>query len=98
ERLEVALARRPGREEKQEGCRFSRLVAKTMDPARGYMYEIARSGVDPLFAVEHTHGAGEDEERFRDRSVEVGSRAGRLRSHFPAVQAEVSVSRCSGRE
>jgi hypothetical protein len=62
ESLKITLAWCP-RSEQQQHRRWSiRSVVEGVQPADGDIEEVARSAIDPLFAVEEPNRAGQDEE------------------------------------
>src|SRR5574340_477746 len=96
EGFEVASPRRTGRKENQHRCRLVGFIAKTMQPALRDVEKIARPCIDPAGSIEQPHRPGQDEERFRHGSVEMGARPKGVRLRVPAVQVELSLCGGSG--
>ena len=83
--LEILLAGSARGEQDQHRGGLAGVVAEAVDTALRDVEEVTGGGVDPLLAVEQADGAAEDEERLRDRPVEVRRRPAGLRPAWLAA-------------
>src|SRR5262245_46063224 len=98
EGFEITLPRRTWRKQNQHRCGLVGLILEAMHSTFRDKQKISCDRVDPTFAVEQLHHAGDNEKRFGHGSVEVRAGPRRVGFRIPPIQAEFSPCRCSGRQ
>src|SRR5215510_1551797 len=98
EGFEITLPRRTWCKQNQHRCGLVGLILEAMHSTFRDKQKISCDRVDPAFAVEQLHHAGDNEKRFGHGSVEVRAGPRRVRFRIPPIQAEFSPCRCSGRQ